>query len=250
MKKICFFLGVLTCAFPLSAQQLYNMDFDVWSKSGGAWNLYAKDTPASRQIWDSANKGTAILGINGTTPEYKHVAVEGKGKAAVKIASRKAFGMFVAGNLYNGSYVRTVNMSGAEMYHGVPFSGRPRSLSGYCHYLPGTIDYAKAPYEHLKGKLDYGHIDIILTDWEGPLHVDTTEGKVYNPVTDPHVIGSAVLDLREDTGGYIHFEILINYKDARKPGYVVITAASSALGAYFTGSSKSVMYVDEFRFNY
>jgi hypothetical protein len=43
-------------------------------------------------------------------------------------------GTFATGNLYTGKFVKIIGMSGAEMYHGVPFKGRPKSLSGYVHY--------------------------------------------------------------------------------------------------------------------
>ena len=64
------------------------------------------------------------------------------------------------------------------------------------------------------------------------------------------MIGRAVLDLEKDTGGYIPFDIPIDYRSGKKPKYVVITVAASKLGAYFTGGNGSTVYVDEFRFNY
>ncbi|MCR5017838.1 MAG: hypothetical protein K6A64_03485, partial [Bacteroidales bacterium] len=69
MKKYLFIAILATLsASPLFSQQVYNMSFDTWSKSSGAWNLYAKDAKSSQKIWDTANKGLSLLGINGTTP--------------------------------------------------------------------------------------------------------------------------------------------------------------------------------------
>ena len=244
MKKIVL-ISVLALffAFVGQAQQLYNMGFDQWSKSSGAWNLYPKEASNSQLVWDTANHGLSLLGINGTTPEYKHVAVPGKGKAAVKVESKKVLWAFVAGNLYTGRFIRIVDFAGAELEFGVPFKSRPKSLSGYVHY-------ARAPYLHMKGKTDVGRIEVILTDWDKPYHIVTNNEKFIDGATDPHVIGRAVLDLKEDTGGYIPFEIPFVYKNGKTPKYVVITVASSWYGAYFTGGSGSTVYVDEFRFNY
>lgn len=251
MKKK-FHLAVLIAlgALPMQAQQLYNMDFDSWSKSSGAWNLYAKGAPPSEHVWDTANHGLSLLGINGTMPEYKHVAVAGEGKAAVKIVSKKVLWAFVAGNLYTGRFGRIVNFAGAELFFGVPFQGRPTSLSGYAHYIPKKIDYAKEPCLDLKGNTDTGYVEVILTDWDKPYHIITNYEKFIDPATDPHLIGRAKLTFTKDTGGYIHFDIPIEYRNGKTPKYVVITATSSEQGAFFTGADGSTLYLDELQFNY
>ena len=251
MKKLLLISVLMVwVGVSLPAQQVYNMSFDTWSKSSGAWNLYSKKAPSSQRVWDTANHGLSLLGINGTVPEYEHVAVPGKGKAAAKIESKKVLWAFVAGNLYTGSFGRIVNFAGAELHFGIPFRARPKSLSGYVHYIPKSIDYAKEPYLHLKGKQDTGRIEVILTDWDKPYDIVTNDEEFIDGATDPHVIGRAVLDLEKDTGGYIPFDIPIDYRSGKKPKYVVITVAASKLGAYFTGGNGSTVYVDEFRFNY
>ena len=69
-------------------------------------------------------------------------------------------------------------------------------------------------------------------------------------MNDPHVVGRGVLELDRTTGGYIHFEIPILYRNGKTPKYAVILVAASKYGAFFTGASGSTMYVDEFRFQY
>ncbi|MBQ7457725.1 MAG: PCMD domain-containing protein, partial [Bacteroidales bacterium] len=187
---------------------------------------------------------------NGTTPEYKHVAVAGEGKAAAKIESKKVLWVFVAGNLYTGNFVRIVNFAGAELNFGIPFNARPKSLSGYVHYIPKPINYAKAPYLEKKGQLDSGKIEVVLTDWDKPYNIVTNDEEFIDGAKDPHVIGRGYLLLDKDTGGYIHFDIPINYRNDKTPKYVVIIVAASNLGDYFTGGSGSTAYVDEFQFNY
>ena len=193
ITALCFAAG-LPDAYAQEEPQLYNMGFDVWSKSSGSWNLYRKNAPESEQVWDSANKGLSLLGINGTTPEYKHVAVPGQGKAAVRIESKKVLWAFVAGNLYTGRFLRIVDFSGAEMDFGLPFHERPKALSGYYDYRPATVNFAKEPYLSMKGKPDVGRIEIVLTDWEAPLRYDTTREAFPDAATDSHVIGRGVLE--------------------------------------------------------
>ena len=183
-------------------------------------------------------------------PEYRHLAVPGEGKAAAKIVSKKVVWAFVAGNLYNGRFGRIVRLSGAELFFGVPFTARPRSLSGYFHYIPATVDYAREPHLDMKGKTDIGRIEVILTDWDKPYHIITNDEQFINAETDPHVIGRGYIELKKDTGGYVSFEIPIRYRSGKTPRYAVITAASSWYGDAFTGGSGSTLYVDEFRFNY
>ena len=190
MKKMLFFLLSLTAALSLSAQdQLYNMSMDNWTKKSGTWYPRAENATAAQTIWDSANKGMSIIGANCTTPEYKHVAVAGEGKAAAKIESRSVFGVFVAGNLFTGAYGKTVGTSGAVLNFGTPFTQRPRSLSGWYHYSPKAINYAKGAHKDKKGQTDQATIEVTLTDWSKPLTIDTTKEKFIDGKTNPHAIG-------------------------------------------------------------
>ena len=53
------------------------------------------------------------------------------------------------------------------------------------------------------------------------------------------------------TNGYIEFTLPLTYKSTtRIPRYIVIAASASKYGDYFTGSTSSVMYVDEFSLIY
>lgn len=249
MKKTLMVLALM-CICPLMhAQQLYNMNLDTWSKQMLTWNPYPKGATEEQRVWDTANGAMKALGVNTATPEYEHVAVPGKGKAAAKIVSRKITWTFAAGSLYTGRFIRVVNFSGIEMDNGVPFTARPKSLSGYYHYQPGVVNYAQEPYLSMKGKKDIGQIEVALYDWARPFHQITNEGH-FDPEADPHLIGRGVLRLTKATNGYVHFEVPIEYKRDSAPTYVGINFLSSALGEYFTGSSDTVLYIDELQFNY
>lgn len=249
-KSILLLLGSLLSLALFAQEQVYNFSFDTWSKSKGAWDLFPENATDKQKVWGTVNHGTSFLGINTTVPEYEHVAVKGKGKAAAKVSSRSIMGTFATGNLYTGKFVKIIGMSGAEMYHGVPFKGRPKSLSGYVHYQPGKIDAAKAPYKDQKGKLDKGQIEIALYSWKQARHFLSTDGPSTPAQKDPDIVAYGSLVLDKDTGGYIPFTIDLKYVSDKEPGYLFIAVLASRLGEFFTGSSKSVIYVDEFKFNY
>lgn len=250
MKRTLYLAVLLLLPLSATAQQLPNMSFDSWTRSSGAWYPYASDAPQSDRVWDSANRALRLLGINGTVPEYSHLAVPGEGKAACKITSRNVIWAFIAGNIYTGRFGGIVDFKGALLYYGVPFKGRPKSLSGYLHYIPGKVSFAKEPYLEMKGEPDVGGVEVVLTDWSEPRFVNTVNGKFGDKDSDPTIIGRGVLQLRYNTGGYIHFTVPIEYRDSRTPSYIVLFGASSMLGEYFTGSSDSVLYLDELQFDY
>lgn len=253
MRKLLSIIAAVLLSAGLHAQggpQLYNMGFDTWSKSGGIWYLCPKGTPASNRVWDSPNPGTGKIGRNLATPEYEHVAVPGEGKAAARLESRNVAWAFVAGNLYNGHYVGSVELAGIETELGTPFKGRPKSLKGYYHYQPKRINYSKAPLEHLEGKMDEGMIEVLLMDWKAPYRQITHKTGFLDPENDPHIIGRAYIYLKKGTSGYVPFEIPVEYRNGKTPSYAVFTITSSRFGYAQTGASGSVLYIDEFEFTY
>ena len=253
MKKIFLMTAALCFASGLFAQggrQLYNFSFDTWSKSGGAWYLYPKDAPAAQKVWDTPNPGTSSLGINLVKPEYEYVAVTGPGKAAVRLESRKVAWAFIAGNLYNGHYIRSVELKGVETELGAPFTGRPKGLKGYYHYIPKKINYTKDPSEEMLGRMDEGMIEVLLMDWSAPRRQVSHKDGFLDPVNDPHIVGRAYIYLKKGTSGYVPVEIPFVYKNGKTPSYAVFTVSSSRFGDTQTGASGSVLYVDEFEFTY
>lgn len=230
--------------------QLYNLNFDNWSKSRKKWCPYAKDCKESDRVWDTANQALSLLGINGAEPEDEIVAVKGPGKRAAKLHSVKVLWAFAAGALYTGQFVRIVDWSGAEITMGVPFTGRPKSLDGYYYYIPQPINNAKPPYKALKGQMDCGQIEVLLTDWDAPFHAISNNSQYIDKEHDPHIIGHSYRLIREGTNGYVHFSMPLIYRNNRAPKWVVITTASSRYGDYYTGGDGSTLYIDEFQFKY
>ena len=249
IRSIILSIAISFAGISAGAQQLPNMSFDQWSKKSGCWNPYPKDSKTT--TWDTANHGLSIFGINGATPEYEHVAVPGPGKAAVKVETKQALGILVAGTIYTGKFLKIVKMSGAKIQMGVPFTGRPKCLSGYIHYIPGKIDVASKGMQRHIGTMDNAKIEVSLRN--GDLEImDSTDDKFQTEVgaNYPGTVGHGVMYFKEDTRGYIRFEIPIEYLNGNTPTNIVISASSSRYAQQYTGSTSSVMYLDELKLNY
>ena len=230
-----------------AALQIENSNFDNWTKEGKSW-FPALDLSDENYWWDSGNKGANTLGEkNPTVPEESNVV---SGKAA-KLTSTSVVGVFAAGNIYTGRYVKTDGI-GAQLDFGIPFESRPASLKGYYNYSPGTIDKVKEKYSHLKGQKDTCNIYVVLADWDAPYVINTTKELFLDINGDKHIIAYGLLEDGEGTDGkYKEFEVKFEYRDLwRKPKYLLVVAAASKYGDYFTGSTSSVLYVDEFVLSY
>lgn len=247
---------------PDEGPQLYNMSFDDWTQEGKGWFPYASDASDSdKAIWTTANKGTSdLLGKNTTEPETAFLAVEGDGKKAAKLSSKYFLIKFAAGNLFTGEFCGLKGTKGADLAWGVPFTGRPKSLTGWYCYQPVNINYADEAHSGLKGKLDIGQIQIILADWdrnpnsatddEGRFHVINSDEQFVDVENDPAIIGYANFEFSEWMDSYRQFELEIEYRSERNPTVVAIVAASSRYGDYFTGGEGTVLYLDEFAMKY
>lgn len=251
---------------PITGPQLYNMSFDDWYMNGKGWYAYGEDAAdADKAIWATANKGTAALGRNTTTPETSFLAVEDAGKSAAKLSSEYIMVKFASGNIFTGEFCGLKGMNGADLAWGVPFTGRPKSLHGYYCYQPVPIDNTDDAHKDLKGTMDVGQIQIILADWDknkwsgypsgaiddqGRFHVINSDGQFIDFDNDPAIIGYANFEFNEYMDSYKEFDMTINYRNDRTPSVVAIVSASSRYGDYFTGGKGTVLYLDEFSFVY
>lgn len=241
--------------FPFTTEtpdQLPNMSFDEWHQGEPGGYTWYPVPEGGEMIWGTANSGVNMMSaVNSTRPESAFVAKQGG--MAVKMESVYVFGKFAAGNIYTGQFVKAVlsPAPGAELDWGVPFTSRPYSLKGYYAYSPKTIDYASGKFSDKLGTTDKAQILVFLTDWDEPFRVATSTETFVDLVNDPSIIalGEIVTDV-DTQGKYVEFECVLEYRDARKPKYIVAVACSSLYGDYFTGGQGSVMYVDEWEFIY
>ena len=245
------------------ATALYNGGFDNWHQASGVWYAVAEgDYNGGNAFWDSGNKGASMMSKNPTSPETSVVHTAGEEKKSAKLASQYVgigglLGAFAAGNLYTGHFVKTIGMSGAEIQFGSPFTGRPTQLHGFFQYTAGTVDYYgdTTPSDALvkDGGTDMNSIYIALSDADAPYTVNTSEAKFVDFDNDPNIIAYGELPVSEciTTSGWKEFTIDLIYRDmTRKPKYIILVCSASKYGDYFTGSTGSVMYIDDFELIY
>lgn len=248
--------------------QLYNMSFDDWLLDGKGYYPYGEFADdVDKAVWTTANKGTAnLIGKNTTIPEDSFVAVPGAGKHAAKLSSDYFLIKFAAGNLFTGEFVGLIGTKGADLAWGTPFTARPKSLKGYYCYQPKTITDADNEHKDMIGKTDVGQIQVILADWstgnpaydseaideQGRFHVRNADPnkRFVDYENDPQIIGYGNFEFDDNMENYEEFEIPIEYRSDRTPKVVVIVCASSRYGDYFTGARGTVLYLDEFSFEY
>lgn len=246
-----------------AAEELYNGDFEDWCQPGGVWYAVADSVyNDGNAFWDSGNKGASQMSVNPTTPETSVIHTSGGGKKSAKLDSQFVgvggfLGQFAAGNLYTGHFVKTIGMTGAEIQFGSEFTERPIALHGYFQYTAGTVDYygKSTPSDALvqNGGTDMCAIYIALSDANAPYTVNTSEGNFVDFANDPNIIAYGELPIDEcvTTSDWKEFKIDLVYRDlTRKPKYIIIVASASKYGDYFTGSSNSLMYLDDFSLSY
>jgi hypothetical protein len=252
-----------------------NGDFEIANDDGKGtgkigWYFYSDFAGLTDKFWDNGNGGTASAPFVG-----KSVTTSVEGRTGKGVEMRSAFmglagiGAFAAGNLYSGDFGAAVmdfsNPSGT-VHFGQPFNQRPTALSVWYKATAGVVDYASKPGAPLaKGDTDRYQIFIALVDGadydptaqgaDGGDHwhtVDTADlaGTVINYATDPRVIGYGSLESSDNVAEWTHQTIDIAYRSERTPTHIVVVASASMYGDYFTGSTSSVLTIDDFELIY
>lgn len=223
--------------------------FDDWWLNNKIWCPWSKD---GEQFWDTGNTGAATLGQSNVTPSDD--TPDGQGKSAM-LATRfvgiGSIGRLAAGSIYSGRYVRTDGANGVLAF-GRPWTLRPTKLRGYMKFTTAPINYASNEWKSLMGRPDSCHIYVALTDWEQPYEIRTNpnDRQLFDK-NSPAIIAYGELIRGSDTNGWVEFEIKLNYRStSRKPRYLQITSAASKYGDYFTGGTGTVLYVDQYSFDY
>ncbi len=252
-----------------AAIELYNGGFENWYQANGVWYAITEEDAQKNgsdskgylySFWDSGNVGASTIGANPTKGDASIIYTQSAGKQSAKLASQFVgfglLGKFAAGNLYIGHYVNTDGMNGAQIDFGQSFEVRPTALKGYLHYTPGTIDYKgdNQPDNTVnKGDTDINSIFIALTTEIYPIDNTNPTSGLFDK-NDKRVIAYGELPASEcgtTNGKWKGFNIPLEYKSlTAKPKYIIIVCSASKYGDYFTGSSKSVMYLDDFELVY
>ena len=237
--------GVVMLHQPATAQQVGNADFNDWYNDGKGWYPGHRPPPVP-VVWEAGDKGTDSFGTHNLTQPETQIVVSGK---AAKLTSSSVFGIFAAASIYTGKFLGRHGM-GADISFGIPFTAKPKSFNGYYYYIPGTIDHADDAHQSMKGQTDECTVYALLTDWAEPFVANTREGKFINIDTDPGIIAVAQLTSSNTDTAYVPFNLEFQYRNQRTPTYIVIVASASRWGNFFTGSTSSVMYVDQFSLGY
>lgn len=243
-----------------------NMGFEEWGTRTGKVKIlgiereYEYDSPNSNSqayiYWESGNLG-AKAASSVLTRSSDDVATENSNKAAKLtsvFAGLGSIGAFSAGSIFSG-IIQKAGQDGAELLYGQSHTGYPTSLKGYYKYSPGSIDYVNN-----KGGsgTDKGFIAVALSTKKLEVKsltasADSESYKFRSNSDGVFAYGELVIDQTVDV--YTQFSIPLTYykgmmPDTGTPVYIIIMATSSKDGDVFTGSTSSVMYVDEFSLDY
>ena len=249
---------------------LENGGFESWATIKKIVCPYLSEESA---FWGTGNPGAAM--VNATvTDKSEDVRPGSSGSYSAKLESRFAnlagIGKFAAGNLFIGKYVSTVGTNGIVGF-GHKFTSRPVALRFWVKYNCGKIDnIGTLPTgSDLKlGDNDTGSVFIALGDWtkeeygvdadgqikgtdDQPVVVDTRDrGTFFNPKSKA-VIAYGELLLTESIGQWQQVTVPLDYVTTSKiPTHIVIVTSASRLGDYFTGSTQSVMWLDDMELLY
>lgn len=246
---------------------LVNGNLDGWYKSGKTWYAASQDyfTTNGGSFWDSSNPGTttgagALVNVNPTQGNSATVHTMGGQSAELKsqYASALGIGKFAAASLYAGKFNSLVGTNGAKIDFGQPFTSRPTQLHGFFQYTAGVIDYkgdsTPADLGIVKDKtLDQCAVYIALTT--KAYQVNNTDLSTFIDFNnDPGIVAYGELpasDCVSTNGAWKEFAIDLKYHSlTTKPTHIIVVCSSSKYGDYFTGSTNSVMYVDDLELIY
>ena len=246
-----------------SMPALHNGGFEEWCTIGDIIYPY-KD--ADSPYWATGNVGASIVNVT-LTEAVSDIRPGSTGKVSARLTSKYAsvlgVGKFAAGNLYMGKYVRNDGTNGI-VHFGRPFTARPVALRGWVKYNLGLIDQIQRlpAGETLNiNDPDTGTIYIAVGDWNPAVYGGTAESpieiatrRIEETAFDRHseaVIAYGELELHASVEQWTEFTIPLQYVATdRIPTHLMIVCSASRLGDYFTGSTKSVMWVDDFELVY
>ena len=253
-----------------------NLGFEDWSERkkaavafGMGGTFMTPNNVNSSIYWDSGNWGASAAGATLTSSTSENATAKSSLGAFLKsqYAAKLGVGAFAAGSAFVGE-AQSVSSSGATLKYGHQHNGYPTCLRGYYKYTPGTINYTdtkgRTPSGVKEGDTDQCFIYIALGTKSLDVVSTTSEIKVFNKEREGiFAYGEYITTKTEDrTGestiesvlnGYAPFKIPLIYKEnPPKDGvvYLFIVATASRYGDYFTGSTSSELYIDEFSLDY
>ena len=244
---------------------LPNGNMDSWYKNDKTWYPVSEsDYSTSGSFWDSSNPATttgigALVNVNPTQGNSDIVHTAGGQSAELKsqYASALGIGKFAAGSLYTGKFNSLVGTNGAKIDFGQKFESRPSALRGWLHYTSGKIDYRGENTP--EGKAQEGTDDlcsIYIAIAKAPHQLNNTDlSTFFDFEIDDNIIAYGELpeaEAKSTNNEWKEFTIPLKYKDIapQTEFYLIIVCSSSKYGDYFTGSTSSVLYIDDMELIY
>ena len=248
-------------------------------EAGPCWYPFSSVT---EMFWATGNPGGTSLGekYNLTYPAYKsenaeNVPSDSTGEVSAFMGSQFVLGLkFAAGNLFVGRYGATLGTN-AKVYFGreIEQNTKPVAVRFKIKYARGGINYVNSKSASVGtdyfvgnkqipvkgGQPDLAKIFFCLTDWsEAHCVYSADETTFFDPRTAEGILALGYFDsdnnpelVVENTQEWHTMTIPVEYKDATAvPSMLVMTCTCSGYGDYFTGSSESWMYVDDFELLY
>ena len=253
-----------------SVLPLENGDFESWATIKKIVCPYLSEESA---FWGTGNPGAAMVSAT-VTDKSADVRPGTAGSYSAMLESTFAnmagIGKFAAGNLFVGKYISTVGTNGIVGF-GHKFSARPLALRFWIKYNCGNIDRIgtlPSGSTTQMGDKDTGSVFIAVGDWtkeeygvdadgvikgtdDSPIIIDTRDKSTFFNSTSSAVIGYGEMLINESIGEWRQVTIPLDYVTTSKvPTHIVIVCSASRLGDYFTGSTQSVMWLDDMELLY
>lgn len=235
-------------------EQIYNSGFENWYMDG---KIAICGKEGDDKYWNSSNAGSAKYIGSVTTQETSFVK---EGSSSARLATASAAGKLAAASLFTGDFIGLIGVKGAKLDWGVPFTSRPSALKGYYSYSPGSINKGTQPSgvgAPAKNSNDECQIFCALvTEQFHVANAANDDGYELstniNWQTDPRIVAYGQMTTSTSSGGkWLSFNIpLVYHTWAKLPTHLIIVSSASKWGDYFYGSDSSVLYLDDFSFEY
>lgn len=243
--------------------QIPNASFEDWNTYSASTMLGTKSVTIPWSVgnkevsyWGSGNEGSATANMT-LTSGSKDMAHSGQ--LSARLESKSAMGVIAAGNIFVGKYVKTDGTNGV-LELGREYNGsHPKAVQVYANYRPGTNVSVKSGNESyidvVKGGTDQGQVYVALTTGTVEIRTNPSNRKLFDP-NGAEVIAYGQVTWKEAFGPDGQLQLLtipLTYNSKAstvKPTHLVITAAASKFGDYFSGSVGSTIYLDDFELVY
>lgn len=240
-----------------SEYKIPNASFEDWGTyRSGSKDIVVPGLDGDKTLcyWGSGNEGSAMA--NKTLTD-KSTDMVHSGQYSARLASDQALGVLAAGNIFVGHFLGTNHIKYGEIQVGREYNGsHPSKVRAYINYRPGKVDCTANGAPLKNGDTDQGQIYIgLVTE---PLSLNTyDQSTLFTPDNyRSKIVAYGEVTLTENYGPDMQLQqidIPFEYFDLAKTTrakYLVIVACASKYGDYYAGSSKSVMYVDDFELIY